>query len=223
MVARQLGLDRNQEMLAGIEEVVPSRGGTPVMHCFLDPRLAPGYIAWVVDDGEETHVGVAGYRPGWDPGAALRTFRASVRHLADGRVIERRGGMIPVGGMLRHIANQRGLVVGDAAGAVSPLTAGGLDGAIRLSSFAADVITESLVNGNASAISAYSGDRFRARFLTRRWMRAAIRLMSQPPLMEAACAMLRTPPLRALAAHIFFARRSFPDMPLRRAVLSPES
>jgi flavin-dependent dehydrogenase len=212
VVAQQLGLDRNQEMLAGVEEVVPSRGGPPVMHCFLDPRLAPGYIAWIVDDGEEAHIGVAGYRRGWDPGAALRAFRASVAHLAGGRVIERRGGMIPVGGMLRRIANRRGLLVGDAAGAVSPLTAGGFDGAMRLSSFAADVITETLAHGDPSALVAYTGDRFRARFLTRRWMRHAIRLMSQAPLMEAACAVLRTPPMRALANHVFFGRSSFPEI-----------
>ena len=89
-VARQLGLDTNEEMLTGVEEVVPSGTNTPVMHCFLDPRLAPGYIAWVVDDGEEAHVGVAGCRAGWDANAALSAFRASVKPLAGGRVIERR-------------------------------------------------------------------------------------------------------------------------------------
>jgi geranylgeranyl reductase family protein len=211
-VARRLGLDANEEMLAGVEEVVPSRTNAPVMHCFLDPRLAPGYIAWVVDDGEEAHVGVAGYRAGWDARAALRDFRRSVEPLAGGRVIERRGGLIPVGGMLRRIASPRGLLVGDAAGAVSPLTAGGLDGAMRLSSYAADVIAEYLDRGDATVLQAYDGDRFRARFLSRRWMRHAIRAASHPLTMELACALLRTPPLRGLAAHVFFARRSFPDV-----------
>jgi len=182
------------------------------MHCFLDPRLAPGYIAWVVDDGEEALVGVAGCRAGWDANAALSAFRASVEPLAGGRVIERRGGLIPVGGTLRRIANARGLLVGDAAGAVSPLTAGGLDGAMRLSSYAADVIAEYLNCGEAAVLQAYSGDRFRARFLTRRWMRQAIRTMSHPLPMELACALLRMPMLRGLASHVFFARRSFPDM-----------
>lgn len=222
-VAAHLGLDANKEMLVGVEEVVPGRAAAPVMHCFLDPRLAPGYIAWVVDDGEEAHVGVAGYRAGWDASAALRAFRASVEPLAGGRVIERRGGLIPVGGMLRRIANSRGLLVGDAAGAVSPLTAGGLDGAMRLSSFAADVITDYLSHGDTAVLHSYSGDRFRARFLTRRWMRHAIRLLSHPLPMELACALLRTPLLHGLAANVFFARRSFPDMerlPQRGLVVS---
>src|SRR4051812_5120454 len=56
LVARELGLDRNREMLVGLEEIVASRGGEPQLHCYLDPRLAPGYIAWVCDDGEEAHV-----------------------------------------------------------------------------------------------------------------------------------------------------------------------
>ena len=82
--------------------------------------------------------------------------------------------MIPVGGMLRRIANPRGLLVGDAAGAVSPLTAGGLDGAMRLSTFAAEVTAEYLERGDVAVLRQYSGDRFRARFLTRRWMRHAM-------------------------------------------------
>ncbi len=31
----------------------------PAFHCVLDPVLAPGYLAWVVDDGEHVHVGTA--------------------------------------------------------------------------------------------------------------------------------------------------------------------
>src|SRR5262245_26582707 len=41
VVARELDLDRNTEFLVGIEDVVA--GETPAMHCYLDPRLAPGY------------------------------------------------------------------------------------------------------------------------------------------------------------------------------------
>jgi flavin-dependent dehydrogenase len=212
-VAQQLALDRNREMLVGIEDVLPSTHGEPALHCFLDPRLAPGYIAWVVDDGVESHAGVAGYPSRFHASSALQEFRASVPHLARGRAIERRGGLIPVGGILRHIANERGLLVGDAAGAVSPLTAGGLDAAMRLSGFAAEVIEAWLDRGDRDALRAYSGDRFRARFIARRWMRHAIRVASTPLMMELACAMLRTPPLRAFAAHVFFSRGgSFPEI-----------
>jgi flavin-dependent dehydrogenase len=210
-IAEQLGLDRNREMLVGVEEIVPPVSREPVLHCFLDPRLAPGYIGWVANDGEEAHVGVAGYRRGWDAAKALQTFRDTLPFRV-GRTIERRGGLIPVGGMLRRIAAPRGLLVGDAAGAVSPLTAGGLDGAMRLSTFAADVAAEYLATGDPTVLRQYSGDRFRARFFTRRWMRHALNAASTPMVAEAAFALLRLPMLRRLAEHVFFARGSFPDV-----------
>lgn len=220
-VAAQLGLDRNRTLLLGLEEVVPPISREPALHCFLDPALAPGYIAWVANDGEETHVGVAGHPEGWNAANALRCFRETLP-FPIGRPIERRGGLIPVGGMLRRIATTRGLLLGDAAGAVSPLTAGGLDGAMRLSTFAADVCTTYLATGNAAALQQYTGDRFRARFVTRRWMRHTIDALSTPLLMEAAFSTLRLPLLRRLAEHVFFARGSFPDARLAPSVASPE-
>lgn len=212
-IAQQLGLDRNTEMLTGIEEVVPAIDPKPSLHCFLDPRLAPGYIAWIANDGQEAHLGTAGYRDGFDPARALASLRATLP-FPIGRVIERRGGLIPVNGILRRIANERGLLIGDAAGAVSPLTAGGLDGALRLTSFAADVITAYLDGGDPAVLREYTGDRFRARFMTRRWMRKSIRALATPALMEVACSLIRTPPLKKLAAHVFFSRGgSFPEVP----------
>ncbi len=212
-VAAHLGLDRNRDLLLGVEEVVPPISREPILHCFLDPRLAPGYIAWVANDGEEAHIGLAGHGKGWDAAKAMQRFRETLPFRA-GRAIERRGGLIPVGGMLRRIASPRGLLVGDAAGAVSPLTAGGLDGAIRLSTFAAEVIAAYFESGDARVLQQYTGDRFRARFLTRRWMRHAIDAMSNPTLTELAFASLRLPMLRKLAEHVFFARGSFPDASL---------
>lgn len=220
-VAAALGLDRNRELLVGVEEIVPPISREPVLHCFLDPRLAPGYIAWVANDGEEAHVGVAGHaNRGWDAARALHMFRNTLP-FPTGRTIERRGGLIPVGGMLRRIASERGLLVGDAAGAVSPLTAGGLDGAMRLSALAADVTAAYLEGGDAEALRGYTGDRFRARFLTRRWMRKTINAMTTPLLAEAAFAMLRL--ARPLAEHVFFARGSFPEVEAAPLVHRPFS
>ncbi|HYH10132.1 MAG TPA: NAD(P)/FAD-dependent oxidoreductase [Thermoanaerobaculia bacterium] len=209
-VAAQLGLDQNRELLVGVEEVTAPVGPEPALHCFLDPRLAPGYIAWVANDGVESHIGVAGNRAGgWEAGKALATFCASLPFDV-GRAVERRGGLIPVGGMLRRIACERGLLIGDAAGAVSPLTAGGLDGAMRLSELAADVASAYLDSGDARVLRRYSGDRFRARFMTRRWMRHAMNAMATPALAELAFTALRA--ARPIAEHVFFARGSFPDV-----------
>jgi flavin-dependent dehydrogenase len=218
MVAEQLGLDRNRELLVGLEDVVPAISRERVLHCFVDPRLAPGYIAWLANDGEEAHIGVAGYRDGWDPARALQTLRGRFQL---GPSVERRGGLIPVGGILRRIASPRGLLVGDAAGAVSPLTAGGLDGALRLSSFAAEVIAAHFERGDARALQQYNGNRFRARFVTRRWMRRALRAAATPFAAELALGALRLPFLRSAAEHVFFSRGSFPTATLESAPPTP--
>jgi flavin-dependent dehydrogenase len=221
-VGSALGLDVNREWIVGVEEVlegVPLEG-PPRFHCFLDPRLAPGYLGWLVHDGEEIHLGVGGYPARFDPLKALREFRASLNGIVDlsrARLIERRGGRIPVGGVLRRIANDRGLLVGDAAGAVSPLTAGGLDPCLRLSTFAAKVIGDYLETGDAQILGAYSGDLFRARFVSRLWMRRVISTVQSPALIELACSLMRWPPLDSFAWHVFFGRGSFPDLNLSLA------
>jgi flavin-dependent dehydrogenase len=220
-VARDLDLDANREWLVGVEDVytgVPL-AGEPRFHCFVDPRLAPGYLAWVVHDGTELHVGVGGYPARFEPLQALTEFQRSIDGmfaLARGRKVERRGGRIPVGGVLRRIKCAHGLLVGDAAGAVSPLTAGGLDPCMRLSSLAAHVIADYLKTGNEAALDLYSGAHFRTRFVSRLWLRRLHAHMSNPALIELACAAMRLPILRAFARHVFFGRGSFPDVEVER-------
>jgi len=221
-VGGALGLDVNREWIVGVEEVLAGvpLAGRPRFHCFLDPRLAPGYLGWLVHDGEEVHLGVGGYPARFDPLKALREFRASLNGIVDlscARLIERRGGRIPVGGVLKRIANDQGLLVGDAAGAVSPLTAGGLDPCLRLSKFAALVIAEYLETGDARVLAAYSGELFRTRFISRLWMRRVIATVRQPVLIELWFALLGLPVLDSVAWHVFFGRGSFPDLNLNLA------
>ncbi len=216
-IAETLKLDRNREWIVGVEEVLEDvpLAGPPMFHCFLDPSIAPGYLAWAVHDGEQVHIGVGGYAARFDPLKALKEFRASLSDILDlrqARFIERRGGRIPVGGVLRRIANVDGLLVGDAAGAVSPLTAGGLDPCLRLSTFAAATIGDYLETGDAHVIAGYSGDLFRSRFVSRLFMRRAIATVQSQALVEAGCAMMRLPVFDSFAWHVFFGRGSFPDL-----------
>jgi flavin-dependent dehydrogenase len=217
-VARDLGLDVNRRFLVGAEIVHPVASGTttPAFHCVLDPRIAPGYLGWVIDDGRHAHVGVAGY-----PGA----MRSGIRNLLDafasdapGRAapagpIERRGGPIPVGGLLRRLACPAGLLIGDAAGAVSPLTAGGLDPCLRMSELAAAIAAEYLRTGDQGVLGRYDGDALRARFRGRLLLRRVFAGIRSPAAAEAAVAVLRGGPGRALAARILFGDNSFPDVP----------
>ncbi|HKE55130.1 MAG TPA: hypothetical protein VKB46_00455, partial [Pyrinomonadaceae bacterium] len=124
----------------------------------------------------------------------------------------RRGGLIPVGGVLRNIANRHGLLIGDAAGAVSPLTAGGLDPCLRLSAMAATVVADYLRTGDEAVLSAYSGELFRARFTSRLWARRLASSVDSRSLIELGCAGLRLPLIKHFARHVFFGRGSFPDV-----------
>ncbi|MET9337081.1 NAD(P)/FAD-dependent oxidoreductase [Nonomuraea sp. NPDC003804] len=216
-VARDLGLDVNRRFLVGAEIVHPVASGTttPAFHCVLDPRIAPGYLGWVIDDGRHAHVGVAGY-----PDA----MRTGIRHLleafaadAPGRAaptgpVERRGGPIPVGGVLRRLACPAGLLVGDAAGAVSPLTAGGLDPCFRMSEQAAAVAAEYLRTGDRRVLRRYDGEALRSRFRGRLLLRRVFAGIRSPAAAEAAVAVLRGRAGRALAARILFGDGSFPGV-----------
>jgi flavin-dependent dehydrogenase len=216
-VAGDLKLELNREWIVGVESVFHGAvlDGPPRLLCFLEPKLAPGYIAWIAHDGEETHVGVGGYPSLFDPLPALQDFRERVAGIIDlrqAKQIEARAGLIPVGGVLRNIANSTGLLIGDAAGAVSPLTAGGLDPCMRLSAFAATVVTQYLSTGDIEVLRAYSGELFRSRFASRLWARRIASTLRQRHLLELGCALLRLPALSRLAHHVFFGRGSFPDV-----------
>ncbi|TDC52745.1 NAD(P)/FAD-dependent oxidoreductase [Jiangella ureilytica] len=224
-VARDLSLDRNRHLLIGAEEVFPiaAGDGPPTFHCVLDPSLAPGYLAWVVNDGRHAHVGVAGYAKRFPNGMrrALTRFAATAPGLGsrgaaadavvDHAQVERRGGPIPVGGVLKRISCVDGLLVGDAAGAVSPLTAGGLDPCLRLSEHAAAVLDDALRSGRPDPLEHYDGAALRARFRGRLLLRHGLAQVRTPAMATTAFSVLRTRAGRATAARILFGDGSFPS------------
>ncbi len=182
----------------------------------MDAKLAPGYLAWIADDSEEIHIGVGGYPSVFNPREAIKLFKnktvGKMIDLRGAKLKETRGGRIPVGGVLKTIANLNGLLIGDAAGAVSPLTAGGLDPCLRLSAFAAEVIAESLQKNDPKILLNYSGKRFRSRFISRLWMRRLIATFTNQTLLELGFTFLRGKLGRKFAKHVFFGRGSFPDI-----------
>lgn len=229
-VAKDLGLDENKEWIVGYEEVYETsvNTGEPVLNCFLDAKLSPGYLAWIADDTEEIHIGVGGYPSVFNPREALKMFKnktiGNVIDLSGAKLKETRGGRIPVGGILKSIASTHGLIIGDAAGAVSPLTAGGLDPCLRLSAFATDVIVESLQKNDSHILLNYSGKLFRTRFISRLWMRRIIATFTNQTLLELGFKFLRSNIGQKFAKHVFFGRGSFPDVELNKSanILSPK-
>jgi flavin-dependent dehydrogenase len=208
-VARRLGLDVNRRFIIGVETVFPIAVGTtaPTFHCVLDPELAPGYLAWVVDDGQHAHVGLAG-NPERLAGPLPQLLRRFTDRFPDLPApigpTTRRGGPIPVGGILRRLACPQGLLVGDAAGAVSPLTAGGLDPCLRLSELAAEVTADYLRTGDPSVLRHYDGTALRARFRRRLLLRRVLSGVRTPSAVRAAMSLLNTPFGKAAAARVLF-------------------
>jgi hypothetical protein len=82
---------------------------------------------------------------------------------------------------------------------------------MRLSKYAADVIWERLQTDNPQVLLNYSGAAFRARFVSRIWMRRIIAAFTNQTILEIGCTFLRLPLIKNLAKHVFFGRGSFPD------------
>jgi flavin-dependent dehydrogenase len=203
-IAAAFGLGRNRRFLTGIEaEFAPIADLDPrFLHCFIDSRLAPGYLGWLAAGPDVVQAGLA-VRDGARPD--LARFLAGVAPVADLRgraVAERRSGLIPCGGPVEPFAAPGVLLIGDAAGWVSPLTGGGIRLAFHFGRRAAALVADHLLNAGPAPERALSRElpSFPLKRLARRFLDLA------PPnaLLDLA---LATPPVRALAERFYFHRR----------------
>ena len=168
-VARCTGLDQNTRLLKGVEWAYePLDGAGDCLHCFVDRERAPGYIGWVVPGVGMTQVDLAVHR---SRPVDIAGFIDNIEDrfgLFGKRVLERRGGMIPINGLLKRFHGDRVLLVGDAAGMVSPLTAGGIHNAYRYGRIAADAVADHLGGQGPNP-----GDVVGAAYQDRAWKHAA--------------------------------------------------
>lgn len=149
--ARLLGLPANHRFLVGVEAEWENVDGVDpeFLHVFLDSEIAPGYIGWVVPGPEFTQVGLATHNRIFP---LLAPFQQKIEPLFDfshACRVTKRGGVIPCGGTLSPFHGNRSLLLGDAAGTVSPLTAGGIHPAVELGQLAGVRIADHLLNGEA--------------------------------------------------------------------------
>ena len=204
-VARDFGLGRNREMLSGIEVELQGVRGVDEdrLHCFLDSELAPGYLGWVIPGvGGITQVGLACRRP-FHPD--LRAFRRKLESLFDfsrAEVVGRRGGLIPVGGTVHPFGTENVLLAGDAAGLVSPLTAGGIHSALESGWRAGHAVADYLLDGGVEPHRALTA-RYRVPGW-KRWLRRAFDRDVPNGLYDWA---LGTRPLQAAARIVYFHKR----------------
>jgi len=170
-VARALGLGRNAKFLFGLEHeyagaTIPSPG---LLHCFIDRQLAPGYIGWMLAGVGVVQVGLA-RRVAAQRGeikGAMTAFLDKIAPLADFRGTPPSSvlaGMIPCGGVVRKAGATRVLLLGDAAGLVSPVTAGGIHTALKHGLAAGHAVADFLAGRRDDPASAFVAQYPRYRF-----------------------------------------------------------
>jgi flavin-dependent dehydrogenase len=156
-VAERAGLGRVRDFLYGVElefDGVRLADGN-ALHCFLSKRFAPGYIGWALQAPTGVQLGLAArYRgtqtPVPDADAFLRHI-APVVGIDAGREPDAvRAGLVPCGGPIESIAANGAILTGDAAGIVSPLTAGGIHSAWKHGWAVGEAIARHLRHGGPS-------------------------------------------------------------------------
>jgi flavin-dependent dehydrogenase len=209
-VARDFALGRNRRFLFGVEaEYEGVQGIDPDrLHCFIDSRLAPGYIGWVVPGVSGiAQVGLAARWPRRPQQEAFERKLLSLFDFGGARRVSRRAGWIPVGGRVRPVAAEHVALVGDAAGIVSPLTAGGIHTALDSGWRAAHAIADHLCGAGPAPESVL--EHAYPRFFWKHILRAAADGPAPDAVLDA---LLGTAVLRRFAERIFFHRRG--DAPL---------
>jgi digeranylgeranylglycerophospholipid reductase len=203
-VARCFGLGRNAHFLVGVEAELEGADAADArfLHCFLDGERAPGYLAWVAGGPRVTQVGLAASAGRRIDLSAFLERIGPLFAFKGARVVERRAGRIPAGGMVYPWSAPGVLLVGDAAGMVSPATGGGIRLAFQFGRRAAQAIADHLLHLGPAPETVL--ERELPRFALKRMLRAA--LDSPPPnvLIDAAIA---TAPMRWLATHLYFHSR----------------
>jgi flavin-dependent dehydrogenase len=207
-VAEHFSLGRNQNFLAGLEiDCEPLTDmDERFLHCFADSKIAPGYIAWMVPGVAATQIGLAASKPARpDLGALLKRLKAHC-DIRDIRVVARRSGLIPSGGVVKNLGSNRVMLVGDAAGMVSPVTGGGIHTALHFGRRAALLVCEHLGSRGVHPATALAREapRYGAKLLLRRALDLAV-----PNMLINAVFM--TAPVRALAQRLYFHARGETD------------
>jgi digeranylgeranylglycerophospholipid reductase len=121
------------------------------IHIYMGNDIAPRGYVWIFPKGNGTaNVGI-GIVPGSrTPKEYLDEWIAKQPGLANASIIEVNGGIVPVGGLLKDMAANGFIVLGEAAHHVNAIHGGGIKEAIISGQIAADVINECLKKGDVS-------------------------------------------------------------------------
>jgi geranylgeranyl reductase family protein len=168
LVARQTGLNKRWpsssltacrvcEVPTKNEDIVDRYTEDLKYHFFANLDGKPGY-GWIFPKEETINVGLGFVGP--HAAGLPRIFDAFVRYLKkrnllmeDSDISGAKGALVPTGGAIQNTVSDRCILLGDAAGHVSPLTGGGIVYAMRAARHASHVIAESLENDTTNSES----------------------------------------------------------------------
>lgn len=208
-VARRCGLGQVRRFLYGVEYEFPGAqlADPGALHCFISKRFAPGYIGWLAQNPTGIQAGLAlRHDPRRSRVPDLDAFLLHIgragglpRQLTPGPV---RAGLIPCSGPVYDLARNRAILTGDAAGIVSPVTAGGIHSAWEHGWRVGEAIAAHLRDGGPPAEPAAiaAAPRFRAKRLLR-W--AFDHAQMDWPF----DVLLHSAPLRWAAGQVYFHKR----------------
>lgn len=147
--AKNLNLGTNRSFLLGAEFEVEGIKGIDddFLHVFLDSKIAPGYIAWIVPGVSHYQMGLAVKYPKKPKVRNLINKVRSIFDTSDIKIKSSRGGFIPCGGIVKPYYKDNVCLVGDAGGMVSPLTAGGIHPAIEIGRLLGIAVSDYLQDG----------------------------------------------------------------------------
>ncbi len=208
-VAEHFGLAKNTRFLVGLEVEYKSIEGFDdrFLHCFLDSKIAPGYISWMAPAPEFIQVGLATKASEKPDLNKFRQHVGSLFKFDESKIVERRSGVIPCGGTITPFAEKNVLLIGDAAGLVSPLSAGGIQLAFRFGRRAGQAIADHLTRFGPppEAVLGQMMPTFRKKQLLRN-------VLDMAPPNFIYDALLNTLPMRKFAQKVYFHKRQVKDI-----------
>ncbi len=156
-VAQRFGMGGVRHFLYGMEyEFAGLELREPdALHCFVNKALAPGYIGWATQNPTGVQFGLAfRHQPSRTGTPDIDALRALVGHRIgipdDLTPSAIRAGLIPCGGPVAPLARPGVILTGDAAGIVSPVTAGGIHSAWQHGWTVGEAVARHLRDGGPS-------------------------------------------------------------------------
>ncbi len=208
-VAQRFGLGGVRDFLYGIEyEFAGLTLAEPdALHCYVSRTLAPGYIGWAAQNPTGVQLGLAfrhrASRTGTPDIDTLRARVGAALGIPDDLPADAiRAGLIPCGGPVSAMSMPGVILTGDAAGIVSPVTAGGIHSAWQHGWTTGEAIARHLREGGPAPEGV--AERAAPRYRVKRALRWAFDHLQMDWPFDL---MLGAAPMRWAAERVYFGRR----------------